>query len=136
MASPQPQRVLYSYHGLSPVKVFVSKTYCARGVLRSSNQEQGKPAKAPGAKAPKHQCALNKPLLSWPENPGPKLTGRGDDSRVNLIGHTSKCSSTAPRGWLPVVARLALCPVWTANRTSAAEREPFVSYPRAAHPPF
>ncbi|EFB25396.1 hypothetical protein PANDA_005725 [Ailuropoda melanoleuca] len=53
---------------------------------------------------PSNQCALNKPLLAQAENPGPKLTGKGDDSRVNLIAvYTSKCSSTTLWGWFPVV---------------------------------
>lgn len=136
MALPKSQRALYNIavmvsllaKYLTP-RLTTQEESFGRQTKNRANLQRGQGPRPP------NQCALNKPLLAQAENPGPKLTGKGDDSRVNLIVYTSKCSSTTLRGWFPVVARPALCPVWMANITNTVEREPFVLYPRAAQPP-
>lgn len=137
MALPKSQRGLYNIavmvsllaKYLTP-RLTVQEESFGRQTKNRANLQRGQRLR------PSNQCALNKPLLAQAENPGPKLTGKGDDSRVNLIAvYTSKCSSTMLWGWFPVVVRPALCSVWMANITNAVEREPFALYPRAAQPP-
>lgn len=103
--------------------------------LGCQTKNKGKLQRGQGL-SPPYLCALNKSLLSQTENPGPSLTGKGDDSHVNLMASALQ-SVTEPRcgAGFPVVSRPALCPVWMANTTSTVETA-FCFVPRGCTTPL